>query len=96
MSSPKRFRPSPTITLISDSNRDPIIIFDHVFSQPVERHSRFNRTIFKHDYTVRHNLTSDLDFFSVSSEIDISFSNLIHGIIGEQRSDSIISGYIRN
>ncbi len=65
-------------------------------SHPVERHRRFNRTILRHEYIVRHNLTSDSDFFSVSSEIDIAFSNLIRDITGEQRSDSVISAYIHH
>jgi hypothetical protein len=96
MSSSILFQSSPTITLISDSNRDPIISFDHVFSHPVERHSRFNRTILRHEYIIRHNLTLDSDFYSVSSEIDISFFNLIRGKTGDQRADSVISGYIRH
>ncbi len=94
--SPKRFRSSPSITLIGDSNRDPIISFDHVLSHPVERHRRFNQTILRHEYIVRHNLTSDSDFFSVSSEIDIAFSNLIRDITEDQRSAYIHHDELNN
>jgi hypothetical protein len=77
-------------------NVAPLVVFNLGNSYPVEHHRRFERSIYRSEYNITHNLSEYSNLFDIEYEIDNMFDEIISPLIARAQRNDVVSAYIRH
>jgi hypothetical protein len=77
-------------------NVAPLVVFNLVNSYPVERHRHFERSIYRSEYNITHNLSEYSNLFDIEYEIDNMLDEIISPLIARAQRNDVVLAYIRH